>query len=77
MAKLKSIPSVVQLPGGVTLKGVPFKIVEYYPDGRPKLFAIHPTTEPFDITDKGACVLFASEEIVRGVWDNGKPPRLP
>ena len=73
----KSIPSQVQLPGGILLKGVPFKIVEYHPDGSPKLFELQPATAPFNIQDDGACVLFAREEVVRGAWNNGKPPRLP
>ena len=48
----KSIPSQVQLPGGVTLKGMPFKIVAYNPDGSPKLFEL----------------LFASEKLLRNPW---------
>jgi hypothetical protein len=69
---LKSIPSQVQLPGGVVLKGIPFKIVEFNPDGTPKLFALHPIDQPFDIKDPGACVLFAQEQVVRGTWRDGK-----
>ena len=71
----KSIPSQVQLPGGVTLKGIPFKIVEYHPDGTPKLFELQPAAAPFDIKDNGACVLFAREDIVRKPWRDGKPPQ--
>ena len=71
----KSIPSQVQLPGGVTLKGIPFKIVEYHPDGSPKLFELQPAAAPFDIKDDGACVLFAREDVVRKPWRDGKPPQ--
>lgn len=34
----KSIPSQVQLPGGIVLKGLPFKIVEFNEDGTARLF---------------------------------------
>jgi len=71
----KSIPTQVQLPGGIVLKGIPFKIVEYHANGTPKLFEIQPAGGPFNISDDGACVLFAMEEIVRRPWVNGKPPR--
>jgi len=64
----KSIPSQVQLPGGITLKGMPFKIVEYNPDGTPKLFELQPHGGPFDIKTDGACVLFAREELLRSPW---------
>ena len=57
----KTIPPQVQLPGGIVLKGMPFKIVEYNPDGTPKLFELQPSG-PHDIKADGACVLFAQEE---------------
>ena len=67
----KSIPSQVQLSGGVVLKGMPFKVVEYNPDGSPKLFELQPPGA-FDIkqaaTRDGTCVLFAQEEILRRAW---------
>lgn len=63
----KSIPSQVQLPGGVVLKGMPFRIVEYHPDGSPKLFELQPEG-PFDVTEDGTCVLFAREELLRNPW---------
>lgn len=56
---LSSVPSVVQLPGGVLLKALPFKIVERDADGRPKLFELLPPGE------KGTCALFADEEWIR------------
>jgi hypothetical protein len=71
----KSIPSQVQLPGGITLKGVPFKIVEYNPDGTPKLFELLPLGAAFDITENDTCVLFARETVMRKPWQNGKPPK--
>ena len=68
---LKSIPSQVQLPGGVVLKALPFKVVEFHPDGRPKLFELQPAGT-FDIkeaaTGTGTVCLFASEELLRQPW---------
>jgi hypothetical protein len=64
---LKSIPSVVQLPGGIQLQGLPFKIVEYNPDGTPKLFELLPSGE------KGPCVLFAQEAWIRSPIKISKP----
>jgi hypothetical protein len=63
----KSIPIQVQLPGGIVLKGLPFKIVEYNPDGTPKLFELQPAG-PHDIKADGAFVLFAREELLRSPW---------
>ena len=64
----KSIPSQVQLPGGIVLKGMPFKIVAYNPDGSPKLFELQPPGPGFDVKAEGTCVLFASEELLRNPW---------
>ena len=64
----KSIPSQVQLPGGITLKGMPFKIVAYNPDGSPKLFELQPPGPGFDIEETGTCVLFESEKLLRNPW---------
>ena len=63
----KSIPSQLQLPGGITLKGMPFKIVEYNTDGTPKLFELQ-APGPHDLSADGACVLFAREELLRNPW---------
>lgn len=68
----KTIPSQVQLPGGVILKALPFKIVEYDPDGAPRLFELQPAGAPFDIKADGTCMLFASETLLRSPW-----PRKP
>lgn len=56
-----SPPSVVQLPGGVRLSGIPFRITERHEDGSPKTFEILPalTSSPVD------CVLYANEEWIR------------
>ena len=70
----KSIPSQVQLPGGIVLKGLPFKIVEYNPDGSPRLFELQPPGPGFDIKEDGTCVLFAREELLRSPWP-GKGPQ--
>lgn len=64
----KTIPNQVQLPGGIILKGLPFKIVEYNPDGSPKLFELQPPGPGFDIKAEGTCVLFAREELLRNPW---------
>jgi hypothetical protein len=64
----KSIPSQVQLPGGIVLKAMPFKIVEYNPDGSPRLFELQPPGPSFDIKEAGTCMLFAREELLRNPW---------
>lgn len=71
----KTIPTQVQLPGGILLKGMPFKIVAYNNDGTPKLFELQPANAAFDIKQDSTCVLFAREEIVRQPWRDGKPPQ--
>lgn len=63
----KTIPSQVNLPGGIKLKGMPFKIVEYNADGSPRLFELQPPG-PHDLSADGACVLFAREELLRNPW---------
>ena len=72
----KSIPSQVQISGGVVLKGLPFKVVEFYPDGTPKLFELQPADQSFDIkkasTRDGTCVLFADEGLLRSPWRSQK-----
>jgi hypothetical protein len=60
----KTIPSQLQLPGGITLKAMPFKIVEYNDDGTPRLFELQPAG-PHDMAADGACVLFAQEAWIR------------
>lgn len=57
--RLASPPSVVQLPGGVRLSGVAFKVVGYDADGRPLTFEIMPPGE------RGTCVLYADEAWIR------------
>lgn len=63
----KSIPSQVQLSGGVVLKAMPFKIIEYNADGTPKTFELQPPG-PHDLKADGACILFAQEEWIRGPY---------
>ena len=69
----KTIPSQVQLPGGVILKGLPFKIVEYNPDGSPKLFELQPPDTRVGTAAEGSCVLFASETLLRNPWPDKDP----
>jgi hypothetical protein len=61
---LHSVPSMIQLPGGVTLKAMPFKIVSYNDDGTPRAFELQPPG-PHDMAADGACVLFAREDWIR------------
>ena len=71
----KTIPSQLQLPGGILLKALPFKIVAYHDDGSPKLFELQATDAPFDITKPSTCMLFAREGLLRSPWPNNRPPR--
>lgn len=57
-----TIPSVVQLPGGVRLSAVPFRIVERHEDGSPKLFELMP---PGTEISEGMWALFADEQRLR------------
>ena len=61
---IKSIPSQLQLPGGIVVKAIPFKIVAYHDDGTPRLFELQPAG-PHNTSIDGNCVLFAQEEFVR------------
>lgn len=65
----KSIPSQLQLPGGILLKAMPFRIVAYNDDGSPKLFELQPVSGTHDMSKDGACVLFAREEWIRAPQD--------
>lgn len=58
--KLRKAPGVVQLPGGVRLTGVRFKIIDRHENGSPKTFEIMPPG-----SFEGDCVLFADEEWIR------------
>jgi hypothetical protein len=65
----KSIPSQLQLPGGVVLKAMPFKIVAYNDDGSARLFELQPSDLDFKAdASKGECVLFAREDLLRNPW---------
>jgi len=57
---LKKIPSKVQLPGGVHLSAVPFRVTEYHDDGSPKTFEILPRG-----TEKAEFWLFADDVQIR------------
>jgi hypothetical protein len=60
---LQSRPSVVQLPGGIRLDGMRFKLVERDEQGRPKMFEVLP---PEDKTpDEEVWILYAHEESIR------------
>jgi hypothetical protein len=72
MTKKKGIgiPSVVQLPGGIRLRPIPFRVTDYDTNGRPLKFEIMPfgTTEAdTEKEPKPVFWLFASEEEVRKV----------
>ena len=73
----ESAPAQVQLPGGILLKPLPFKITEYEGDS-PKRFELLPRNAV--VADGGAehaCVLFAREDLMRSEWPGGRPPREP
>jgi hypothetical protein len=73
----KSIPTQLQLPGGVVLKAMPFRVVEFNADGTPKLFELQPDGA-FDIknaaTGDGTVVLFARETLLRQSWRGKATP---
>lgn len=60
---MKRIPGVVQLPGGVKLSAVPFRVVERHADGSPRLFELMPRGA--EIKGEGVWALFADEESIR------------
>ncbi len=62
---LKSIPSVVQLPGGVVLKGLAFKVIERNSNGSPKVFELLPAGVNGDPASDDSYVLWAHEEGIR------------
>jgi hypothetical protein len=48
---------------------MPFKIVEYNPDGSPKLFELVSPGPGFKADAyAGECVLFANEDLLRNPW---------
>lgn len=63
MASLKAIPSVVQLPGGIRLSGVKFRVTKRDEDGRPIVFEILQRNS--SETGPDIWTLFASEEMIR------------
>lgn len=62
--KLSAIPSTVQLPGGIRLSGVKFRVVAVDGDGRPTLFEMLAAGAPGEPNDY---TLFANEEQIRGI----------
>lgn len=63
---LKKPPSVVQLPGGVRLNAVPFKVVEYAKNESPLRFEILPRDVDVDQVKEFVFWLYAHEDSVRG-----------
>lgn len=61
---MRKIPSVVQLPGGIRLSAVPFRVVEHNDDGTPKLFELMPPGT--ESKGEGMWALFADEDSIRG-----------
>ena len=74
----KSVPSQVQLPGGIVLKGLSFKIIEYNADGSPKTFELLPrNTDTVKLaSDPDVCTLFAHEEWIRSPLRYAIPDEL-
>lgn len=62
---MKKIPSFVQLPGGIRLNAVPFRIVEFHDDGSPKLFELLP--QGSELRGDNVWALFAAEDHLRAV----------
>lgn len=62
---LSAIPSVVQLPGGVRLTAVPFRIASYDDEGRPLTFEIQPPGTAMPPAENGGLMLFADEAWLR------------
>lgn len=60
--KLSAIPSVVNLPHGIRLNSIPFRITSWDDAGRPKTFEILEAGTELGPDD---CALFASEEWIR------------
>jgi hypothetical protein len=60
---LKTVPSVIQLPGGIKLNGIPFEIIEWNEDVSPLVFKILPKGSNF-IGGK-YCSLYAHEDWIR------------
>ncbi len=60
---LKTIPSVVQLPGGVRLSAVPFRVVAWNEDDTPRMFEILPADA--DQSGPGLWYLFADAAAIR------------
>ncbi len=53
----------MQLPGGVSLRGVPFRVIGRDADGRPLVLEIEPPGTP--LSGRGVWVLFADEDAIR------------
>jgi hypothetical protein len=58
------IPSVVQLPGGVRLEALPFRVIEHNADGSPRIFELMPPGTQVSGVD-GMWALFAHEASIR------------
>lgn len=59
------IPRVIQLPKGVRLTGILFRIVSYNEDGSPKTFELLPPDAKAE--GKGLWTLFADDRAIRMV----------
>ena len=64
MSRLKAVPSVVQLPGGIKLQAIPFKVIKRDEAGRPIVFQIMPAGTPLGNDDE-MWALFADEASIR------------
>lgn len=71
----KDVPPQVQLPGGVLLRAMQFKIAGYNDDHSPKLFELQPRADALDADAQDMCLLFAREEVMRREWPGGRPPQ--
>jgi hypothetical protein len=62
---MKKIPKIVQLPGGVKLRGLVFQCIKYDDDGRPEIFTLMPPEVAPTPGKKDEWILFADEERIR------------
>lgn len=60
---MKKVPSVVQLPGGIKLSGIAFRVIERHEDGSPRLFELLP--KGADTSGPDIWFLFADADAIR------------
>lgn len=59
---MKRPPSIVQLPGGIKLQGLPFRVLEKNDDGSPRVFELLPKDHG---PEGDLWFLYADERLIR------------